>query len=562
MMFGIRVELLTGKYVASAYNDRNEGEWPPHPSRLLSALLEVWGATDQDARQWNALQWLESLPPPRIRASEAYVRLTAPTFVPVNDTRVVSDPRGARARLERAEVALESASRVADQAASEKARSEVDGAKTKLISDSRKRASDTKYSTKAIESAQRILPDSRLRMPRTFPVMVPHVPSVTFVWTDDPTGEVRTALEQLCARIIRLGHSSSLISAHLDLAVENEGQHGCIEWLPRDDGEEMLRVPETGQVSRLYDAFQRHQGVELRVLPTGFQRYGRHPGVPVAETPRSCFRVDWMVFERVGGSRFPIIRVADIAEAFRRSILSHAEDPIPEVLTGHKPDGQPTRKPHVAYVPLPYVASEFANGDILGVAIVMPSSITLEERRALHRAVGKWEQAGDAGADSLGDDDVPVLQLTLGRAGIYWLRRVAFGESARTTLRSGSWCRPSRVWISATPVALDRNPGELHARDPKKRAAAFEKSEETVARSCEHIGLPRPDYVEVTRSTVLPGGAKPRSFPSFPRDRAKHRRVLVNARIIFSEPVTGPVMLGAGRYAGLGLFRPVRTRSV
>ena len=38
-MFAIRVECLTGRYVATAYDDRSRAEWPPHPARLFSALV-------------------------------------------------------------------------------------------------------------------------------------------------------------------------------------------------------------------------------------------------------------------------------------------------------------------------------------------------------------------------------------------------------------------------------------------------------------------------------------------------------------------------------------------
>ena len=32
-MLALRIELLTGRYVATAYDDRNTAEWPPHPAR-------------------------------------------------------------------------------------------------------------------------------------------------------------------------------------------------------------------------------------------------------------------------------------------------------------------------------------------------------------------------------------------------------------------------------------------------------------------------------------------------------------------------------------------------
>ena len=35
------------------------------------------------------------------------------------------------------------------------------------------------------------------------------------------------------------------------------------------------------------------------------------------------------------------------------------------------------------------------------------------------------------------------------------------------------------------------------------------------------------------------------------------QRVLVHATLAFGAPVRGPILLSAGRYFGLGLFRPL-----
>ncbi len=86
-MFALEVRFLTGRYVATAYNDRAQTEWPPHPLRLYSALVATY-ADAFDAAEREALEWLEALPPPRISASEASVRELVTVFVPVNDTTV------------------------------------------------------------------------------------------------------------------------------------------------------------------------------------------------------------------------------------------------------------------------------------------------------------------------------------------------------------------------------------------------------------------------------------------------------------------------------------------
>ena len=51
-----------------------------------------------------------------------------------------------------------------------------------------------------------------------------------------------------------------------------------------------------------------------------------------------------------------------------------------------------------------------------------------------------------------------------------------------------------RRWASLSPIALDRSPGELLARDPVTAAPAVRRARKIVALACEGIGLPRPGF--------------------------------------------------------------------
>jgi CRISPR-associated protein Csb2 len=46
-------------------------------------------------------------------------------------------------------------------------------------------------------------------------------------------------------------------------------------------------------------------------------------------------------------------------------------------------------------------------------------------------------------------------------------------------------------------------------------------------------------------------------FPAFGNGNGKPPRPQVHAWLRFDQPVTGPVMLGAGRYRGYGLGKPL-----
>ena len=68
-MFALEIELLTGAYRAEL-PDRSHAEWPPHPERVFSALVQAWGDGGCDAKEREALEWLESLPAPLIEADD------------------------------------------------------------------------------------------------------------------------------------------------------------------------------------------------------------------------------------------------------------------------------------------------------------------------------------------------------------------------------------------------------------------------------------------------------------------------------------------------------------
>jgi CRISPR-associated protein Csb2 len=201
-------------------------------------------------------------------------------------------------------------------------------------------------------------------------------------------------------------------------------------------------------------------------------------------------------------------------------------------------------------VPLPFVGHSRASGAILGLALVLPRAASAEERRAVFAAVDAWEQEA-----RLEDEELPRLALTMGRSGVLELERVEWA-AVQTSLRPGTWCQGARIWHTATPVALDQNPGDLRSRDPNKLASAVAEATESLRRACIRIGLPEPASVEILPAPALAGAAKAKHYPPYPEQSGRTRRVLTHARLEFAEPVRGPLLLGAGRYHGLGLFRP------
>src|SRR5579883_1536094 len=100
-MFVLRVTYLTGRVYSAVLEEgdaKATPEWPPHPSRLFSALVAAWGEGGGEAELDRALQWLEAQPAPVIYAGDCSPRKLVQAFVPVNDVRSLPDDRPRKPR--------------------------------------------------------------------------------------------------------------------------------------------------------------------------------------------------------------------------------------------------------------------------------------------------------------------------------------------------------------------------------------------------------------------------------------------------------------------------------
>ena len=552
-MLAIEVNFLTERFVATAHHDRRAAEWPPHPARLFSALVAAWADDDAPSlEERQALEWLEAQDPPSIAASEAAARKVLTNFVPVNDTAVISTSWYDRRASEVGRLIDEIDAASEDSSAKSKKQAErLDGnlAKARDVSDQVTNPRKTNP-----KEAVKLLPDHRGKQAREFPSVTPDKPRVTYIWASVPDKSGTTkALDGLLGRVTRLGHSSSLVSCRL---TSDPPEPTCE---PGPMGEP-LRSVRRGQLAALEREHERHEAVKPRSLPFRAVRY--RPVEP--DAPGDHLRPDTaghlVVFEfRPSSRRFPATRAVKIASTLRDAIFHHAEDPIPEGLSGHRDDGSPVPLPHVGFLPLPYVGYAHADGRIMGAAVSIPDSLDEPSRRAVLRAVGTWES--EAGAESTARSDQYRLRLVMGRSGDVDMKRLTGFEPTLDTLRTKTWSRPSRRWVSATPVALPTNPGPLSTGTAAARAKAWAKAEQAVVDSCRHVGLPEPSAVTVSLDPFIRGVRPAAHFPAFRqrgRDGQPVARRLVHASVTFNQPVAGPLALGAGRYFGLGLMRPVQ----
>jgi CRISPR-associated protein Csb2 len=109
-----------------------------------------------------------------------------------------------------------------------------------------------------------------------------------------------------------------------------------------------------------------------------------------------------------------------------------------------------------------------------------------------------------------------------------------------------------------TPIVLDRFP---KSKTPQEREAEIAS---IISSACLNIGLPEPLRVTLYKHSAVKGA--PSAYPSgnapkwtgWSLPRFLEGRLLTHAAVEFSEAVEGPMLLGAGRFIGLGMCLGVR----
>ena len=479
-MIALGIRYLTGWSMATDSADRTKPEWPPHPDRVFMALVAAHFETDGEDAEREALVWLEEQDPPAMWCTEATERDATTTYVPVNDTSLSRQVQG--------------------------------------------RAS----SPNQVKAGLQLLPEYRTRQPRQFPVAIPYDPTVYLVWPADPSQSVRKGLESLCGKVVRVGHSASLVQTWVEDAPPTPN-------LVPTEGltHHPLRVPGPGRLDHLIGQYQS----ERRPERSRWTAYGQaQPPIHPAE-PHSVFHDRLLVMRVVDGKPLGLESTLILAERLRHAVVRHCPQPVPEWISGHTSNGQPLQHPHMAFLPLPHVGHQHADGHLLGFALAVPNHIEpTEVGRCFNPVVGFTEEG-----------TLQRLHLYDGGYFDWWLEQER-RESPPVALRSSVWTRSARRWATVTPVVFDRHP---------KGQGKEHQAETMVQEACERIGLPSPLDVVLSQVSLHLGAPHSRAFPYLRRKSDSGRLQHLHAVVTFAEPVRGPVILGAGRYRGYGLCRPI-----
>lgn len=122
------------------------------------------------------------------------------------------------------------------------------------------------------------------------------------------------------------------------------------------------------------------------------------------------------------------------------------------------------------------------------------------------------------------------------------------------------YCRPDRLWRSETPLALPSWRRRIDPTGPREPKPGAERLREdgtaaaAVLAALRHAGRrERPTSIRVQREPFAAQGTRAEAFAKGTRF-SKH--ALWHVELDFAEPVRGPLILGDGRFCGLGLMRP------
>lgn len=509
----IEVTLLDARY-------HGVGDWPPAPWRLFQALVAgayggQWAAEDT-ADKDAAFSWMEALPPPHIATPPSHQGSGVLHYVPNNGL-------------------------------------------------------DAKGGDPARVAEMRV---PKLVRPRLLDSQI-----LLYAWPYEGTDEPAARIAALADRLHTLGRGIDPAFARAELldwpvAEERLRDHGGAVARPATGGarDSDPGCPVPGSLSSLKarHAATRRQyqpGKEGRTLTLNFAR----PPKPLFQTvayDRPPARLLCELRQDDGGfAAQPMhkavdltTRIRDLATALLKARLPDRADLIDRLLVGI--DAGPGEKDRrVRLIPLPSIGTPHTDASIRRLLVEVPPDCPLPRDEVLAVFAGLDLAINPETGEFLEDgDDVTLVPADTadgmdGHYGVSLPGRAAAGH---------------RDWISITPLSLPAprrrmEANRLHHADEAVRWAEAKngterQAEEGQARTavldaCRHAGID-PRTVLSIRLQREPFFAKGEAAELFAHGTRFSRHRLWHVALTFARPVAGPLLLGDGRWLGLGLMAP------
>lgn len=502
----ISVRLHDGRY-------HGTGDWPPSPARLFQALVAAAAQGNVlSGEDGAALSWLEQLLPPEIKGPSARHGQRLKNYVPNNDLDAVGgDPS---------------------------------------------RIGEVRTSTKIFH-------------PYIFDVEVPFL----YAWRFEPSDEASRRADEICAlaeRLYQLGRGVDMAWAWGEVlddpALENRlARHGGALYHPTQGGEgSSLDCPIPGSLESLRQRFAANgmrfsrvdEEKEAQVLfsqapKPRFQsvRYNSPPAHQLFDLRKTIGDSPFDPYSLGRVSELTLSIRDKAVERFEKALPQHAAE-IKRVLIGAAATDA-DKAARVRIVPLPSTGHHHVDPSIRRVLIEVPPNCPIGADDIAWAFSGLVVEAGAV--------DPETGEIT-GET-----RLVPAGERTMLTHYGVDTDERHRQWRTVTPAALPEtaarrriDPHRLREETKGGHERAREQHVATTAvlQALRHVGNDaQVSTIRVQREPFDAKGARAEAFAPGTRF-AKER--LWHIEIVFAEPIVGPLLLGDGRYLGLGLMAPVQ----
>ena len=491
------VRLHEGRY-------HGAGDWPPSPARLFQALIAGAGTRGPlRTEQVSALQWLECCDPPVIAAPPTSTGQSMQNFVPNNDLDAIGgDPKS------------------------------IGAIRTKKV----------------------------IR-PRLFDATIPFY----YGW---PLGEYSEAVNQL-DRLCRLADALYQFGRGVDFAwaiaeiLEEEEFERQLEEYPGviyrptlgGVGGIVLQCPANGSFLSLETRYNANK-VRFEAVHTGrsvSQSFRRQPksrfksiGYDCPPSRRIFELRDLDMPEKFGPWSLDkvyslTIIIRDNAVQRLVNALPSYQDHIDRWLIGRRPDGSNggSSDQRIRLIPLPSIGHEHSDYKIRRLLVEVPAGCPLRTDDVFWAFSGlRFDVAGSGAILTLSSDD-DMAQRYLAKAG-------------------------ATSWQSVTPVALPESAARrriepsrrlAEAKAPMERAQEQMRAASAVVNALRHAKVrSRVEQIIIQREPFTGQGQRVELFAEgsrFSKERLWH------VGLSFAEPYSGPIIIGDGRFCGLGILAPV-----
>lgn len=481
------------------------GDWPPSPARLFQALVAAAALPGLDIDKRNALKWLEEQSAPIIAAPAVRCGQTVNLFVPNNDL----DAKGGDIH----------------------------------------RMAEIRSATKRIR-------------PRLFDAGLP----LLYIWRLD-SDEIRAKrICDIAGNLYQLGRGVDMawaIGEVLDEAKTEEqlsNYPGPI-YRPAQGGNGLaLHCPDDGSLASLETRYKANAHRFTRV--NGKTRFANAPRPHFRtvsyNSPATCllFELRRTTAPSVPFAIWPLERAAALVRILRDGAYAKLEPHsvsgvVEKVLIGREAT-EADKALRVRIIPMPSIGHTHADRGIRRVLVEVPPDCPV------HVDDVAW---GFSGLEVI----APVLDEETGEIRTSPLELVRADNNSMLANYGVTEERAARLWRSVTPLVLPEDARRRRidpanrreeAKGGKERVEEQQRACHAVMQALRHAGLR--EKVVVMRMQREPFEAKGERAETFATDTRFSKHQLWHIELQFAGAVSGPLVLGNGRYCGLGLMAPVQ----